>query len=222
MKFSTLLTVSLSILGANVAQAKLAIDTFDLTQPSVSLLCAHDEGFDGIALGSYSEGQPQPYCSNKYMGAKYSGFTDIDLSFRPCVHRGCTSPEQQVQGFLTFVNGKQMAYRYIWLHVESGSWLTPEENRQTLQKLKTALGAVSGISFSRWGVKTSRAEWEAITGSADWELDNKVPLWYSNNDGAPNFSDYIPFGGWQAPYAKQYAKDVHICGATFSESYYAY
>ncbi|KAI8138492.1 glycoside hydrolase superfamily [Fennellomyces sp. T-0311] len=218
---TSLLTTALGFLVAtsNLVQAKLAIDTFDL-QPDASFECAHNQGYEGAAIGCYEEGESLSHCPRNYFQARSRGFKDVDLSLRPCAHRACKSPEAQVTEFTTFANRNKMGYRYLWLHVEDGNWWSPGGNRRTLEDFKAALDAASETTLWKWGIKTSQAEWKMITGSTDWVLDGNVPLWYSNYDGSPSFEDFTPFGGWTTPFSKQYAKDSSFCDATFSESYY--
>ncbi|KAI9489747.1 hypothetical protein BDB00DRAFT_875974 [Zychaea mexicana] len=218
--FITLTTTALGLFAASVsiqfAQARTAIDTVAL-MPYESYQCAHEEGYEGAAIGCYEENESLSDCPTNYFRARSAGFKDVDLSLRPCTHRGCKSAEEQVQEFTRFANTNKMGYRYLWLHVTSGNWISPQA---TLSDFKKALDTASENTLWDWGVFTSAKEWEEITGSSSFELDPSVPLWYANHDDQPNFNDFTSFGGWDKPFAKQYSKDSDICSATFSQSYY--
>jgi hypothetical protein len=43
---------------------------------------------------------------------------------------------------------------------------------------------------------------------------NTLPLWYSSPNGAANFDDFVPFGGFTTPYAKQFVYMLGMCGAS--------
>ncbi|KAI9268171.1 hypothetical protein BDA99DRAFT_505031 [Phascolomyces articulosus] len=220
---ATLAFLAASI-GSQVVQAKTAIDTFELVS-SEAYKCAHGEqGYEGAAIGCYREGNSLSECPTNYFRARSAGFKDVDLSLRPCAHRGCTkTPREQVDEFTSFANTNKMGYRYLWLYVStSDNWGSspPEGNQATLNDFKEALDAASSTTLWKWGIATSASDWKTITGPNDWELDNTVPLWYENHDGQPNFDEYTPFGGWETPFAKQYAKDSDVCGVRFSQSYY--
>ncbi|KAI7856356.1 hypothetical protein BDC45DRAFT_66544 [Circinella umbellata] len=170
------------------------------------------------------EGESLNECPTNYFHARSAGFKDVDLSLKPCVHRGCTkTPQEQVDEFTSFANANKMGYRYLWLYVSTfDNWSSspPAANQATLNEYKEALDAASSNTLWEWGIATSASDWETITGSLDWELDGTVPLWYESHDGKPNFDDYTPFGGWETPFSKQYTKDAEFCDATFSQSYY--
>jgi hypothetical protein len=53
-----------------------------------------------------------------------------------------------------------------------------------------------------------------FTGSTTYAYPpaNTLPLWYSSLNGAANFDDFVPFGGFTAPHAKQYLKVWDVCG----------
>lgn len=44
---------------------------------------------------------------------------------------------------------------------------------------------------------------------------NTLPLWYSTTNGVASFDDFVAFGGFTTPYAKQFAKMTNTCGATY-------
>jgi len=68
------------------------------------------------------------------------------------------------------------------------------------------------------GVYTSRSQWGPIMG--DWNGGSSAPLWYAHYDGVPNFSDFVPFGGWSHPNIKQYQGTTSMCGAGVDLNWY--
>ncbi|RCN34233.1 hypothetical protein ANCCAN_19922, partial [Ancylostoma caninum] len=75
------------------------------------------------------------------------------------------------------------------------------------------------------GIYTSGYDWNIIT--AGGEAEN-IMLWYwyyygdgPNNESPANFNDYIPFGGWATPSAKQFGHAESVCGVTANRDIYS-
>jgi len=72
------------------------------------------------------------------------------------------------------------------------------------------------------GVYTSKSQWDPIMGDSYSYAANKgLALWYAHYDNTPSFYDFVPFGGWTTPFAKQYAGDVATCGADVDKNWVA-
>ncbi len=61
------------------------------------------------------------------------------------------------------------------------------------------------------GIYSSEYEWGQMDICGDF---SEYPLWYADYDGQANFDDFTPFGGWKAPYSKQFVGDQTLCGAS--------
>ncbi|KIH59480.1 hypothetical protein ANCDUO_10282 [Ancylostoma duodenale] len=68
------------------------------------------------------------------------------------------------------------------------------------------------------GIYTSGYDWHMIT--ADGEAENLM-LWYwyyygdgPTNESSANYNDFVSFGGWSTPSAKQFGHAESVCGVT--------
>ena len=75
---------------------------------------------------------------------------------------------------------------------------------------KTLVDACNGSGY-KCGVYSSSSQWSAIFGSTSYAYGSNLPLWYAHYDNAASFSDFVSFGGWKTPTAKQYKGDVTLC-----------
>lgn len=41
-----------------------------------------------------------------------------------------------------------------------------------------------------------------------------MPLWYSSLNNVTTFDDFVPFGGYTVPYAKQFVYMLNVCGGS--------
>ena len=47
--------------------------------------------------------------------------------------------------------------------------------------------------------------WKLFFGDTEYCSNfSDLPLWYAHYDKVENFSDWLPYGGWNKPYAKQF------------------
>ena len=44
-----------------------------------------------------------------------------------------------------------------------------------------------------------------------YEPANTLPLWYSSLNGVASFDDFVAFGGFKTPYAKQFDYTYGVC-----------
>ncbi len=71
------------------------------------------------------------------------------------------------------------------------------------------------------GVFSNSKDWAKIFGSSDWSFNiSGYSLWYSNNDDIPSMDDFVPFGGFTSPYAKQYSVNNNVCGTNVNFNYF--
>ena len=68
------------------------------------------------------------------------------------------------------------------------------------------------------GIETTVSFYREIFGIDGCDL-SKYPLIYRNDDQSPNFDDYKPFGGWDAPYGKVFQENVSLCDLTLNKVY---
>lgn len=68
------------------------------------------------------------------------------------------------------------------------------------------------------GIYTRAGWWMEHMGNTD--LFSHLPLWYSNPDYTPDFTDYTPFGGWKQPSIKQWMFDQLLRGKVVDMNVY--
>jgi hypothetical protein len=71
------------------------------------------------------------------------------------------------------------------------------------------------------GIYASRYMWGSIFGNYDTctQASVNTPLWYAHYDNVPSFSDFVAFGGWKTPTAKQYFGTSSLCGASVDRNW---
>ena len=93
----------------------------------------------------------------------------------------------------------------LWLDVEED----PEgrSRRALMDRVRLALDACGEVPC---GIYTGRWWWQP-NGTNEF---GDVPLWYSHYDGDPDLGTWAEqrFGGWEAPYGKQWMGDIFLCG----------
>eukprot|EP00048_Salpingoeca_helianthica_P023282 m.23417 g.23417 ORF g.23417 m.23417 type:complete len:225 (-) comp8499_c0_seq1:42-716(-) len=134
------------------------------------------------------------------------GFKEVDVYLFPCPTKNIALQVKEMVGNLT-VHG--VKYHNIWLDIEEDpstgcGWSNNKEtNCATMGELAKAVNA-TGIP---WGTYTSTYEWSTLMGeSCVVPLAASHRLWYPHYERPhnPSFSDFRSFGGWTAPYMKQY------------------
>ena len=81
------------------------------------------------------------------------------------------------------------------------------------------INACNSRSDCKCGVQSSSSEWSSIFGSTSYCYGQSKPLWYMNFDNANNFDDFVSFGCWTAPWAKQYQLYTPPCGIAVNLDY---
>lgn len=79
--------------------------------------------------------------------------------------------------------------------------IAPSENLRKFQAANEAIAANI----------TKRADGQGIQRFGKLGT-NIILLWYANWDGQPNFNDFVPFGPFKGPFAKQYNDGGNVCG----------
>jgi GH25 family lysozyme M1 (1,4-beta-N-acetylmuramidase) len=137
------------------------------------------------------------------------GMAHMDVYLFPSY--GCSmSPEAQVDAVVNTMG--DIPFGKIWLDVEDGGQGAAQNNmnwvNRALAHTDQRLGA------GRAGVYSSNYEWGLVMGGMRGPTN--YPLWYAHYDGNPSFSDWgsTAFGGWGGGFAKQFAGDASMCGAS--------
>jgi GH25 family lysozyme M1 (1,4-beta-N-acetylmuramidase) len=131
----------------------------------------------------------------------------------PC--QSCGNPASQVQAAVSALKGS--TYGHFWLDIE-GPGQYWSSNQQTNQQFFEGLVSAAKSAGVNIGVYSSASQWVPIFGSS-YNGGSAYPLWYANYDGAENFNDFKPFGGWSKPSLKQYGDNGNTCGVSYDKDW---
>ena len=127
------------------------------------------------------------------------------------------TPPQQIHTSLKHLRDNKVNFTTFWLDIENSDWGSDHKrNVEFIGQLGDAARA-HGVDV---GIYTSAWSWTPITGDSH-ELAKAYRLWWPSYNKPPerHFTDFAPFGGWSAPYKKQYEGNVGLCGANVDVSW---
>lgn len=196
-------------LGVKASSLK-GVDVSTLISTS-SASCFLQGGISSVTPRGYrSSGSLDPNICSSLANAEKSGIPHRDTYLFPCPT--CSkSADAQVQELMSHLNAncKSSFTGRVWLDIEGTQYWKSDTsaNRVWYQSLVDACKKYAPSC----GIYTSKVQWQGIMGSTSYEYGSNLPLWYAHYDGKPNFSDFVAFGGWTTPYAKQYQGTTTLC-----------
>ncbi len=137
----------------------------------------------------------------------------------------CTdTPYTQLANSFVYLSTNSFWSSEVWISVKKSSYDGWTDDVQTNRNFFVNIVG-NCVEFSLYGLNcgvfSSIDDWEKIFGSTEWSYNEfRLPLWYSNNDGNPSFSDFVPFGGFSEPYGKQYSTNNNVCGVNVNFDYF--
>ncbi|EFA86220.1 hypothetical protein PPL_00782 [Heterostelium album PN500] len=145
----------------------------------------------------------------------YGKFSIIDAYIFPCF--SCGNGAGQVEAMVKYIHSYKTNVDMVWFDIEGPGvyWSSDQSKNRDFFNSMLAGAKSAGVKV---GVYTSESQWEPIMGS--WTGGADYPLWYAHYDNNPSFSDFVPFGGWKKPHAKQYEGSVSDCGIGVDLNYY--
>ena len=158
-----------------------------------------------VARGWHSYGAMDQQCESNLKGAAAAGIKQRDVYLFPC--RGKPASEQ-VATMLRSLDPS--TFHRVWLDVEENpspgcSWSDPheEDNCAFVTALALAVQSTAGVPL---GVYSNHHDWNRTVGDHCILPGELPPLWYAHYDRDPSTcTDFLPFGGWSRPFAKQYS-----------------
>jgi hypothetical protein len=170
-------------------------------------------------LDKYSSVSPD-VCTN-LQNAKSQGIEKRDVLLVPCPTCSA-SPAEQITQLVDNINqncnNAWSQPRRLWIDMNSHSlWPTPwreagwTKNRKWFEDLIDACVARKDLAC---GVLSSSFEWKYTLGdeSYSYQPATTLPLWYNAEDShVASFDDFVPFGGFKSPFAKQFYYYVNMC-----------
>ncbi len=211
--------ISVFVLALVVAGARGASLGVDFAGPmpldKAKCLVQHGYGDFGIVRAWHSYGAFDTDVPASVASLWQAGFKSVDVYMFPCPTRSISTQVREMVGNLT---AQRVNYGWIWLDIEEDpstgcGWSTTDKqsNCAVMRELALAVNQTG----RPWGTYTSTYEWSTLMGlDCVVQLAAAHPLWYPHYERPPNpsFSDFKPFGGWTAPYAKQYNdNDGGVC-----------
>jgi hypothetical protein len=134
----------------------------------------------------------------------------------PTCSKSAASQMSELVSYLNDNCKKEWSGR-IWLDVEGKEYWTSSQsdNKAFYQSLVDSC-PVYGVTC---GVYASQYQWSDIFGSTSYSYGSSLPLWNPHYDGKASFDDFVSFGGWSSPHAKQYAGNVPMCDINIDKNY---
>ncbi|EGG24519.1 hypothetical protein DFA_02762 [Cavenderia fasciculata] len=198
-----------------LSKATLAVDISSQTNTS-SFDCLKSNGYSYVIIRGLETGQPDPNGPESIENAWDGGMTKVDVYAVPCPLCVSSSGYGQILRMIQSIKAYNVKFGTIWLVVQgAGYWSTYRDENQAF--FKDMINGANTDDYSV-GVYTSASQWQQIMGS--WNGAASYPLWYSNYDSNPSFSDFKPFGGWTSPTIKQYNSDQMVCELAVNQNYY--
>ena len=150
-------------------------------------------------------------------GASFNGAgIKFDVYMFPCSFN--IPPLQQISNLIGNLTRDKVQYNRIWFDIETNTspgcgWST--DLNKNCQFFTSLVQATSNFPNTLFGVYSSMHMWTTLI-SADpsgCAVANKLPLWYPHYQSPPqpNFQDFVTFGGWTTPTAKQYGNTNSEC-----------
>ena len=169
-----------------------------------------------IIRGWQSLGRFDPNAVQNLKNAHSAGYPSsmTDVYFYPCL--SCGDAAGQVASFWNSVVANKMDFKRLWFDIE-GTWYSSQASNRAFFEELTGKAQAYGIVY---GIYASSYYWGEIVGSGyTFKYASTSPLWYPHYDNKATFSDFKPFGGWSAPYIKQYAGDKTLCSTDVDYDY---
>ncbi|EGG24520.1 hypothetical protein DFA_02763 [Cavenderia fasciculata] len=196
--------------------ATLGVDISGQTDVS-SFSCLKSNGYSFAIISCWQlQGQPDPNCPKSISNAWAGGMSNVDVYITPCI--SCGDGSNQVQTMIKFIQSYNATFNgMVWFDVGSYAfWSRNQVANEAFFKDMVKGAQVAGVKV---GISTSTTQWDEIMGG--WNGASSFPLWYSDLDDSPSFTDFSPFSGWTTPTIKQYYSDVTICGlGDVNQNYY--
>jgi len=197
----------------------VALQGFDVSTP-IDAQCLANEGYTfGSVRAWHSYGGFDPNAPVVLASILAAGMTG-DVYLFPCPN---DDPTYQMQSMITELLAAGSTFRWIWLDIETDpsvgcGWSTTNltANCEFIGEL-IAAGQKLGYYVQ---IYSSLHQWTAIPGlSCTAGADAGSRIWYAHYDFNANCSDFSPFGGWTAPYAKQFSDRGSDCNSSYDINY---
>ncbi|EPB77546.1 hypothetical protein ANCCEY_03388 [Ancylostoma ceylanicum] len=196
--------------------------------------CIRNSSYNVAFISAYStagQGQPDWHAPINIQNANAAGLKS-EVYMRP-QPRSTKTGVQQFDEMYGGLRNNNINIKTIWIQMTSlTNWYSNTTyNLNFINGILTRasvhmLGRLKNKQYNlNIGIYTSRYEWNVITDGGEAE---NMMLWYWNvygngpaNESPANFNDFIPFGGWASPSAKQFGQSESVCGVTVNRDIYS-
>ncbi len=189
-----------------VASCLAVIDIVDTAELVKDLNCITGKGYTQLIFrGLMSMGLPDP---NAKKNLDIALKVDCTVYLNPCFM--CGNAADQIDKTCDAILGTGYVYR-PYLAIEDPSMWSSDvsANRKFVAEMVAKILSRKDC-FDDVRFKSTKYEWEKILG-ADYSEYSQRLLWYISGDKKKNYDDFKPFGGWNAPLAKQYIQKQEVC-----------
>ncbi len=120
----------------------------------------------------------------------------------------------------------QLGLSRVGVYTNRNNWQNITNNANVMGELPLWYGAYQGerahTHTPRWGWLAESCSLRALILIVRCRLFFPLSLSLSlsaHYDNTPSFSDWVPFGAWQVPMAKQFADGPTVCGVDMDHNY---
>ncbi|KHJ90044.1 hypothetical protein OESDEN_10119 [Oesophagostomum dentatum] len=185
--------------------------------------CMKESGYDVAFIRAYNASFYGTFDKNaisNLRNADSAGLgAEVFMTPQPNSHKSGGTQLLEVYNGLKYAG---IAANRIWVQVTSpDKWRKYYQTNVAFLTEIARAALVKGITI---GYYTNKSDWARITNSASAQAKF---LWYWNVNGTgpsgespADFSDFLPFGGFAMPLAKQFGKAESVCGFTVNRDVY--
>lgn len=201
-----------------------ALYGFDMSSllSTSSASCLKSAGMNTLVMRAYkSSNSIDSNACGTLQNAASAGIPQRDVYIFPCPTCS-TSAQAQMTAMVNNLktNCASSWSGRVWLDIEGSQYWSSSTttNRAWYQSLVDACRSTA----TSCGVYSSYYQWSSIFGSTSYAYGSDLPLWYAHYESPanPSFSDFSTFGGWKAPYGKQYQGTTTQCSASIDLNYF--
>ena len=156
-------------------------------------------------------GKLDPYGEANLKILHIVGFKNVAVVMNPC--QTCNA-EEQAKIVADLLKKNRYATK-VWVDSDYLQLSDKKRNIEILDELTATLRIESYYP----SLMATKALWEAHYGPAGDEF-SQFELMYKSFNKEPNYKDFIKFGGWKEPKAKNYQAIDMVCGQEMSLIYF--
>lgn len=203
-----------SDLSATVSNCTIGVDLATPVSVSAFECLIQERGVQFLTVRAFqSNCYVDPHAADTIRSAWAAGIEGVDVYFFPSV--GCSlDAVSQLDATLAHLQSHNATFNRLFFDVENWAWSAESECDENIEWFAPLFAhAQDLLGVERVGIYTTGRQWQQIT--CDSEKFSSALLWYASWNDSPSFANFVPFGGWDQPFAKQFtgndfACDIHL------------